>query len=288
VDIDEIAAELYGLPPEEFIAARAARSKEARSAGNRELATKVAALRKPTVAAWATNQLVREHEDEIGLLLDLGEELRAGMQGLTGDELRTLTRRRHALVAALLSQAQALAEASGRRLAPDAVGGVRASLEATLADQGSADALRVGVLAEPLEVAGFGFGDFGTMPALPPEPSVDEGATVADLAAHREKKAEAVRAAEADVAAAEKVHSAAVEQVEEATEKAARAQQKVDDAEAAVARLEAELGRARSELEKQANKAAKRESKQAEAQAQAEDAAEALDDARTRLDHLTQ
>jgi hypothetical protein len=288
VDLDAIAAALYSLPPDEFIAARTARSTEARSAGDRPLAAKVAALRKPTVAAWAANQLVRQHEDEIGVLLDLGEELRAGMQGVSGDELRTLTRRRHALVAALLSQAQALAEAAGRRLGPDAVSGVRATLEATLADRGSADALRAGCLAEPLEVTGFGFGDLTAMPTLPPEPSVDEGATVADLAAHREKKAEAVRAAEAEVEAAEKTHDKAAAAAEGAAERAARAQQKVHDAEAAVARLEAELARARGELDKQVRRAEKRSAKLAEGESAAEDAAEALADARTRLERLTQ
>src|ERR1700712_3561886 len=46
-DHDAIADELYGLLPQDFTDARNARSKAAKSAGNRELASAVGALRKP-------------------------------------------------------------------------------------------------------------------------------------------------------------------------------------------------------------------------------------------------
>jgi DNA repair exonuclease SbcCD ATPase subunit len=287
VDIDSIARELYGLPPEEFTAARNAKAKQARDAGDRALASQVAGLHKPTVAAWAVNQLVRQHQDEIDVLLELGQELRAGMQGLSGDELRTLTRRRHQLVGALVGLAERLAQAHERRLGSDAVNGVRTTLDATLADAESADELRRGCLAEPLEPPGFGFGDLMPRAAEPePEPSLDDGATVADLAAHRERKAKAIEAAEAEVTRTGEAYDDAKSASDEAAARTKKAQQAADDAAAAVARLEQELDRARAELQRASRKVEKRKGRQADADAITEEAEEALDDARAALHRL--
>ncbi len=71
-NIEAAVDELYSLPREEFVAARDARAKEARSAGQRELATAIRVLRKPTVAAWLVNLLAREHPGEIRGLGQLG------------------------------------------------------------------------------------------------------------------------------------------------------------------------------------------------------------------------
>ncbi len=57
--LEEIADELYGLPPEEFTAARDARACALR-ASDRALADAVCALRRPTTAAWLVDLLVRE------------------------------------------------------------------------------------------------------------------------------------------------------------------------------------------------------------------------------------
>jgi hypothetical protein len=53
VDLDEVADELYGVPPEEFVATRRERERQARADGDRVLATSIAALPKPSLAAWA-------------------------------------------------------------------------------------------------------------------------------------------------------------------------------------------------------------------------------------------
>ena len=54
MDVDE----LYGLPFDEFVPARNALTRELRKAGKRDEAAEVSALRKPSVAAWAVDQLV--------------------------------------------------------------------------------------------------------------------------------------------------------------------------------------------------------------------------------------
>ena len=51
--------DLYGLPLDRFVAERGALAKALRADGRRDEASRVAALRKPSVAAWAVNQLAR-------------------------------------------------------------------------------------------------------------------------------------------------------------------------------------------------------------------------------------
>ncbi|HKN98159.1 MAG TPA: hypothetical protein VJX10_13655, partial [Pseudonocardiaceae bacterium] len=71
----DVATELYGGPRDDFVAARSARAADARAAGDRELAKRINALRKPTVAAWLVNQMVRRYPDEMAELADLADEL---------------------------------------------------------------------------------------------------------------------------------------------------------------------------------------------------------------------
>src|SRR3954447_16169985 len=81
--VDE-ADELYGLPDDEFTAARDALAKRLRGEKRREDADAVKALRRPSVAAGAINRAVREHG--AGDLLAAGEALRAAHEArLSGD-----------------------------------------------------------------------------------------------------------------------------------------------------------------------------------------------------------
>src|SRR3954465_6716390 len=73
---DERSAQLYGLPLEDFTVERNALAAELRAAGDGPGAASVKALRKPTAAAWAVNQLVRAEPDLVEALLGAGGELR--------------------------------------------------------------------------------------------------------------------------------------------------------------------------------------------------------------------
>ena len=55
----EVVDQLYGGPPDEFIARRDARAKELRKGGDRAAADAVKKLRKPSVSAAAVNRLAR-------------------------------------------------------------------------------------------------------------------------------------------------------------------------------------------------------------------------------------
>ncbi len=202
VDLDSVAEELYALSPAEFVPARNTRSKEARAAGDRGLAAAIQALRKPTVAAWAVNQLMREHPADVRVLLDLGQELRSAQSALAGAELRSLTRRRYELVAGLTSQARTLAVERGQRISEEAAGAIRSTLEATLIDPADAEAVQAARLSDPLQASGFGFEfGFGAAGAVdaPLETGGPVGADVADLDAHRERRAAELERAKAEL-----------------------------------------------------------------------------------------
>ena len=155
MSLREVADELYALPPDRFIAARNSRVKEARAADDRALATQVAALRRPSTAAWAVNLLVRRHPEEIGGLLTLGGQLRTAQAALAGDELRALNRQQHQLMAAVVRRVTALAREDGVRLTAAVTGQVEGTLRAAMSDPDAAAAVLSGLLVGDLTSSGF-------------------------------------------------------------------------------------------------------------------------------------
>src|SRR3954453_20759084 len=142
MDLDSVAEDLYGLPPDEFTAAR---DEAATQATDSVLKKAIKSLRKPTVSAHAVNQLVRQHPDEIDDLLDLGDELRSAMSGNKGD-VRRLTEQRRDLISSLVAADLPAAVRDD----------VTATLEAGTADPELGAAVRSGRLVKPLRYAGFG------------------------------------------------------------------------------------------------------------------------------------
>ena len=165
---EQAADELYGLPLGEFTGARDERAKALRKEGDREAADAVKALRKPTVAAWALNQLARRRREDLDRLLEAGRELRAAQdQLLEGGDRAAFTRAAAAereLVAELAAAATALAADEGQRGA-----GLREKVAETLhaaaLDEETAAELDAGRLLREREAIG-GFG--AALPATAP------------------------------------------------------------------------------------------------------------------------
>src|SRR5579872_5994374 len=67
--------DLYGLPLEQFTEQRNALARELRTDGRRDEAAALSKLRKPSVAAWAVNQLVRTQRREVDALFLAGDAL---------------------------------------------------------------------------------------------------------------------------------------------------------------------------------------------------------------------
>lgn len=156
LDPDDVAEELYGLPRDDFIPERDARVKAARAAGDRDAASEIAALRKPSLAAWLANLLARDRPDEIGALEDLGTSMREAQDRLEGDALRALSRQRHELVAALVQRGRRIAREEGVKVGESVLRELEQSVSAALTDPGAARAFAEGRLTTALE-PGAGF-----------------------------------------------------------------------------------------------------------------------------------
>jgi hypothetical protein len=163
--LEDAADLLYGVGREEFIPIRDAMVKDVRKAGDRELAKDIAALRKPSVAAWVANRLAREFPEEIEGLEELGGSLRDAQEKLEGDALRQLSRQRHGLINALVERGRRIAREEAVRLGDPAVRELERTIGAALADPAAARALAGGQLAGGME-AGPGLGDGGISAAV--------------------------------------------------------------------------------------------------------------------------
>jgi hypothetical protein len=176
--IDEEIGKLFALAPEEFTAARDRMAKDLKAGGDSKSAAEVKALRRPTLAAWAANQVVRREPKGADALLEAGNELRkaqrralSGVSGAAG--LREATERRRKAVRSLLKATQAILDEAGRASSPGTMEAIQATLEAASTDEEAGTAFRQGRLAKEFPTpAGFGAVEGLSLVAAPPEPGI--------------------------------------------------------------------------------------------------------------------
>ena len=149
------ASDLYGLPLDEFTKARDDLAKELRKGGKKEAADEVKELRKPSVSAWAINQLARRHPQEMKALVKAGDDLRKAQRGAVSgrdpDKLREATRIHRDRLDDLTATARHELDAGGQTLQR-----VAQTLRAGSIDKQASKALVAGTLATDVEQAGFG------------------------------------------------------------------------------------------------------------------------------------
>src|SRR5687767_13499355 len=176
VDLDEVADELYALPPEDFIPARKAREDEAKADGDKALTKEIGSLPKPSTAAWVCNLLVREAHDEIAGLVELGTLVREAQESLAGDQLRALDVQRRQLVTALTRRARKLAYEHGHSVSTAVATQVEETLRAAMADPEAGEALLSGRLTAPMSYSGMGLGEQRPHLRVVPPPKTDRPA----------------------------------------------------------------------------------------------------------------
>jgi hypothetical protein len=250
MEIADVAHQLYGLPPEEFTAARNACAKAAKDGGDRELAASVTALRKPTAGAWLLNQLVRRHRGEVDGVLELGVRLRAAQGTLGAADLRALDEQRRQLTRAVARQAVAIAVAAGRKVSAQVTADVEETLRSAMVDPEAGAALASGLLTDTFSSNGLEPVDLSRVIALADRVTGRSGG-VPGAAANGQRSpsdAKAQAAAARAVADAQRVLDETERAVEEAHAAAERA-----TANAVVARrrredLESELAAVRQRL----------------------------------------
>ena len=152
--VDAAVEELYGSDPVAFTERRTALAAAARSAGDRAAAKEIAALRRPTRAAWVVNRLARVDPGAPARLAELAGALRAAQQAGHGPRLRELSAARGALVDALTGQAFAVADVA--EPPPALRAEVAGTLTAAVADAEVAAAFASGTLTRAVQWSGFG------------------------------------------------------------------------------------------------------------------------------------
>jgi hypothetical protein len=233
--LNDIGDELYALPPQSFTAARNTRVAEAKNAGDRAGAARLAALKRPTVGAWLVNLVALRRPESVAGLIEVGERLRAAQAAPAGGDdkatrLRELSTQRRRAIEAILADTRALAAEAGEP-EPSAqhLAEAESTFAAALADEDAAQQVRSGRLLKALSYSGFGQPILGGVTAptstRTTEPSADQGP---DLDARR---------------------AAASSRVDEAREALDRASETEREAAATADRLAEELTHARERHE---------------------------------------
>jgi hypothetical protein len=232
--LDAALDELYGVDPDEFVATRKRLAAELKAEGATSVAKEVQGARRPTVAAWALNQLRRRETDRLAEFLARSRDLRNASR----DELRDA-------MAAQRTAFNALADAALGVLGARANDGYRTQITATLhaatADEAVAAQLAQGRLTREIAEVGFPASGpvlssvpsppapsrrarkEGAAPPVEPEPSPGPSAEQRRVEEEGRLLDEALRTAEQEAAAAAERHDEAKREVEQRTAELDRA-----------------------------------------------------------------
>lgn len=165
--------DLYGLPRDRFVPQRNALAKALRADGERDRAQEVAALRKPSLAAWAVNQLIRTRGREVEALFDAGDALRQAQSNLLegrgdGDALREAVGGERDAVDELSELARGLLTSDGQELTQSTLDRVSETLHAAALDEDARAQVKDGRLERELRHVGIGGLGAGAMTPAPP------------------------------------------------------------------------------------------------------------------------
>jgi vacuolar-type H+-ATPase subunit I/STV1 len=256
-----VAEQLYAGSAEEFTEARNAAAKGV----DRELAAEIKKLKKPSVAAWAVNLLVRSETEQIDSVLELAASLRAAAEALDGDELRALTRQRRQLTSALATAARSHARDAGVRLTGPVVDQVEGMLTAAMLDPVAAQVVRTGRVVTAFTSTGVSDLDVASVVAVPgaldvratarpaSETVEDDGPpdlhVVPDDGAKRAAAEDALEEAEEQVAAAEAELAEVGRGVDDLNARRLQLQGEADELRRRLAAIEDEVEEVDDELE---------------------------------------
>jgi hypothetical protein len=293
---------LFRLPLDEFTAARNALATRLKASGDPEAASRVKALPKPPLSAWAVNQLYWRHRKAFDTLLAAGDRLRRvqasslrAAKGGKGGGLRDAMEARRAALAELTTRGGTLLEAAGHASTPDVTRRIATTLDALATYGHQTDGPRPGRLTNDVEAPGIealaslvkggtarGSGPSRVIPFAQREDerkraAADPAAEKRRREAERKRLTAAVRDAERRLADARKTAVRAEAALKQAAARAKAAEQKKEALTARYETLSSDADTARHD--------ARRVAAQAEEAAQAvADAERALEEARRARD----
>lgn len=145
---------LFDLPLAEFTARRNALAARFKSEGRAEEAATVKAMPKPSLAAWALNQVARRDPNALGALLDVSEGLRKAQEVVMGGgdpaELRAATRKRLSAVATVTERSGAVLREAGSSASSSQIDKMRSFLMTAPMDDEARALLEAGRLTSDL------------------------------------------------------------------------------------------------------------------------------------------
>jgi hypothetical protein len=240
--VDRELDRLYGLPLGEFTKERNELAKRLRAQGAPDAAETVRKLKKPTLPAWAVNQLTRRHRRQVRRLLEAGAGLREAHERLlAGGERRSLSEaaeRERKVVGELVERAEPLLSEAGSPSAAT-LERVRSTLHAAALDEELRSELEAGRVVRDREPVGLG-------PFAPAQPGKRPARST------RDQRAERTPALKEELRQAGKRSEQAEKRLRAAERSLERAREEAEDAHRALLRREQEAEAARAEAEEAA------------------------------------
>jgi len=177
VDFDEVAGRLYAGDPDAFVTDRTAAVAQARAAGDRPLATRLGALKKPTRSAWLVNLLAAGDSSSLSELSELAERVARAHRNPDLAALREVGAQRQKLVDDLTRRALTTGADRGY-VATEAVRlEVHGTLASAVADPDVREQVLAGRVIKAQVYSGFGLtlgGIATTAASVQPEPPMPE------------------------------------------------------------------------------------------------------------------
>jgi hypothetical protein len=239
------ADELYAADPDTFLDVRTRLAGQARADGNAADAKRIAALRKPTVAAWIVNRHALADPGAVQRLLDLHERLLDAQTELDAAALRELTGERRSLVDEL---AGAALDDAGRSQPPTALrDDVVATFDAALADPEIAG--RLGRLIRAEHWSGFGVAASELPPGAPALRLLSGGRSQPDRGTGRAAAKPAAQSGTTQRPSGEKQRPTDKKQADAEKREAADRRRRLKSARAELDRVESELATTQSDEE---------------------------------------
>ena len=151
---------LYALPLDEFTRERDELAKRLRKEGDGDAAAEVKELKKPSVAAWAVNQVRRDRPDEVRQLLEVTEELHRVYARLSSagarERLEEAAEMQRELIRSLVRCASQLLEAGGHPASEATLTKVADTFRAAALDKELREEVSRGRVVKDKRAAGLG------------------------------------------------------------------------------------------------------------------------------------
>src|SRR5262244_3950050 len=131
-ELDADIDALFALPLTEFITARNALATRLKQGGRADEAQRVKALAKPSISAWAVNQLYWKHREAFDRLMATGQQFRESQASqLAGKAVeKTFGNERRRALSDLSRLAANLMQEAGHSATPDIIRRITSTLEA--------------------------------------------------------------------------------------------------------------------------------------------------------------